>query len=70
MAKYFIVWNADKSEGFITNDEADATSALTGKANLALGYPSQSALGSEFYANYGEEGDCPPVQEVELDVGA
>jgi len=66
MAKYFIVWNADKSEGFITTDEDDACSALTGEPHMGLGYPTQSTLGEAFFENYGEEGDCPPIEQVEL----
>lgn len=69
MPNYFIVWNADKSEGFITDSKADAESAISGRANYALGFPSQSTLGEHFYSTYGEEGGLPDIQEVKFSDG-
>lgn len=62
--EYFIVWNAAKSEGFITDDEADAKSAKTGKSNYTLGYPSQSTAGAAFHETYKD--DKLSIQKVTL----
>lgn len=57
--KYYIVWNAPKSEGFITNDYADALTAATGEST---GF--DSALALEFFESYGETEHA--IQEIEL----
>ena len=62
--KFWIVWNAGCSEGFITDCKADAQSAISGEQNDALGFLSISVLGEEFFNQYGSE-QCS-VQEVEL----
>lgn len=63
--RYFIVWNTDRSEGFVTDDHADAVSATTGSSNYTLGYPSQSTAGAAFHETY--EDDSPlELQEVEI----
>lgn len=64
--EYFILWNVDKSEGFITDNAADIKSARTGKPHRELGYSSQSSLGAEFYELYGEEGGLPRTQKINL----
>lgn len=64
MKKYFIVWNAGKSEGFITDMEADAKSTKSGRPHRELGYSSQSTAGAAFHEAY--EDDKLTIQEVEL----
>lgn len=48
--KRYIVWNAAKSEGFVTDDYSDAVSIFNG--NFESGH---SALGYDFYKYYGDE---------------
>lgn len=70
MAKYFIVWNSDKSEGAIFDNETDALSAMDGKhrSSKALpGIPSISTLAERFYETYGEDDEIlGEYQEVDL----
>jgi hypothetical protein len=61
---YFILWNADRSEGFITDSSADAASAVSGEPHWDEGYPSQSSMGEAFYNFYGEDGVL--VEEIDL----
>lgn len=55
MKTYWICWNADRTEGFITDEEADAKSCKSGKPHRKLGYPSQSTAGEAFHECYGGE---------------
>lgn len=48
--KYYIVWNEDKSEGFVTNDKSDAEDCLNGK----------------FGTVYSTDEDKVSIQEIEL----
>lgn len=73
MARAFIVWNADRSEGVVfreTGDDApglpsaeqDAQQASTGRHGV-IG----SALAEAFYETYGEDADEPlPIETVDL----
>lgn len=65
MKKYFIGWNADKTEGFITDDHNDAKSATTGKPHRALGYPAVSTAGQVFFEAYAYDQKLK-IEEVEL----
>lgn len=69
MAKFYIVWNPSKNEGFITSDEDDAYFVCTGER---LGW-SVSLAGEAFREAYcGDDDDDPryedelPMQELEL----
>lgn len=66
--QYYIVWNAGKTEGFVTDDEADARSTLTGRPNYTLGYPSTSTAGAAFRETY--EDDDLTLEEVRIVVPA
>jgi hypothetical protein len=50
--EYFICWNEDKTEGFVTTDKDDAKSAKTGKPHRKLGYTSISTAAEAFYNTY------------------
>lgn len=60
MTKYFIAWNEDKTEGFITDDEDDAQQACSAENKNGA----WAALGLAFFETYGEQ-DCS-LQEVEI----
>lgn len=62
--KYFIVWNATRSEGFITDDEDDAHYTSTGISN-SFGITTVGEAFRESYAD-DEDGEELEVQEVEL----
>lgn len=47
---YFIVWNADRTEGFITDDQNDA---LTAAGNRQVNY--ESTLGATFREQYEDQ---------------
>lgn len=65
MSKFWIVWNPAKNEGFITNDEDDATFVSTGDWS-SLGV---SVVSDAFRETYGEHSDDDlPMQEVDLSV--
>lgn len=70
MAKYFIVWNSDKSEGAIFGNETDALSAMDGEHRTSKAmpnFPSISTLAEKFYETYGEDGSISEsYQEVDL----
>lgn len=67
MVKRYIVWNADRSEGFVTEDKNDALTAQRGKKRRrSPGIIGASALALEFFNLYGE--DKPEIQEVEIPV--
>lgn len=63
MKTYYIVWNQDKSEGFITDDYSDAIACSTGYFDNI-----SSTIGSEFHDLYAPDDDEPPLimQTVEL----
>lgn len=50
MTQYHIVWNADRSEGFITNDENDAIAAAGNRR-----VNGESALGADFRDHYDDQ---------------
>lgn len=62
--KYFIVWNENRSEGYITDDPEDADYTATGFSS-SFG---QSTLGVAFRESYAEdeESDEFEVQEIEI----
>jgi hypothetical protein len=62
--RYFIVWNSDRSEGFVTDEKADAESAVSGRSNRKLGYYSQSTAGAAFHEAY--EDDRLVMEEVSI----
>ncbi len=53
--KYFIAWNSDMTEGFITSDKAAQDTAMTNKADTSRGYPSRSAAAAAFFEVYDDE---------------
>lgn len=60
MTQYYIVWNADRSEGFITDTATDANTAKTGKhVGIAA-----SALAERFYELYDDDAPKLTVQPV------
>lgn len=48
--KRYIVWNSDRTEGFITDNYSDAVMVHTGSFD---GF--YSSLGYDFYQSYGDE---------------
>jgi hypothetical protein len=58
---YYIVWNKDKTEGFVTNDKSDARYTATGHT-VKFGVPS---VGEAFRDAY-DNGDHLEIQEVDL----
>lgn len=67
--KYYIVWNDDKSEGFVTDNEVEAHNVSTGD-DWWTGTPGSSALGEYFRDCYYDEGDDDfEIEEVELNHG-
>lgn len=60
---FWIVWNKDRSEGFVTNDYDDAFQASTGQFNSI-----RSSIGESFFEAYGDEieetGNALEIQEV------
>ena len=66
MAKKYIVWNEDRSEGFVTDDRRDAETARKGKKHRrSTGQIGYSTLALAFFEAYGED-KLPPIQEVEI----
>ncbi len=61
MTKYYIAWNEDRSEGFITDDPNDAGFARGDTA----AWLHESALAEEFFNLYGED-DLPEVEQIEI----
>lgn len=57
---YFIVWNAGRTEGFVTDDEDDATEASSGRQGNVT-----STLGEAFFEAYGGSGPLS-VQALNL----
>lgn len=60
--KRYIVWNASKSEGFVTDDYSDAVCVFNGAFENG-----HSALGYEFYQHYGD--DEMHLQVIDLSAG-
>lgn len=65
MAKYYIAWSEARTEGFITDDRKDASSARTGKKRRHNGYSSISTVAEAFHEAYSDD-NMPPVETVEL----
>lgn len=67
--KYYIVWNGDKSEGFITDSYGAALNADQAVTHHNEGFIGNSTLGLSFveiYRDDDEEGDYPEITEIEL----
>lgn len=63
MIKYYIVWNADKSEGFATTDKGVAYEARKGaESNCFTGDGDQSKLAQAFCEIWSHEEDCTMVE--------
>jgi hypothetical protein len=65
MTKYFIAWNSDKTEGFISIDKAAQNTAMTNKADRSRGYPSRSTVGAAFFEAYEDEKKYRQTVEIE-----
>lgn len=63
--KYYIAWNATRTEGFITDDKNGQNTAMTNKADRSRGYPSRSSVAAAFFEAYEDEKKCR--QTIELD---
>lgn len=59
MATYYIVWNEDRSEGFITDDESDAKQVASGRFRNPY-----TSAGEAFRECY--EGDDLSLQELDI----
>lgn len=55
MSKYYIAWNAARTEGFITLHKSGQDTAMTNKADRSRGYPSRSTVGAAFFEAYEDE---------------
>ena len=63
MSNYYIVWNADKSEGFATTDKGVAYEARKGaESNCFTGDGDQSKLAQAFCEIWSHEEDCTMVE--------
>lgn len=62
--RVYIVWNGARNEGFVTEDENDAVTAVTGQPHYALGMPTQSSIGEAFHEAYGD--DPVTLEEITL----
>jgi len=60
VSDYFIVWNANRSEGFVTNDERDALKAAGKMAVMGI----ESTIGREFRETYDD--DKLMVQRIDI----
>jgi len=64
--KYIIIWNKERTEGYITNDADDADTAHYGFRNKM----GTTAVGERMHEAYTEDGDEPDYpfirDEVEL----
>jgi hypothetical protein len=67
-AKFYIVWNGARNEGFVTEDESDAIAAVTGRPHYDLGMPTQSTIGEAFHEAYGD--DPVTLEEITITVDA
>ena len=61
--KFYIAWNEQKNEGFITDDRDDALYVAKGK-EPRFGTPT---VGEAFRDNY-DKGNDLPMQEIEIEV--
>lgn len=59
---YYIAWNADKSEGFITDIKRDAKEAVDGKRRA----PYSATLGLAFRECYDEGAELQAVRLVNV----
>ena len=57
--KYYIAWNEERTEGFITNEEQDAIEAISGEWGQV-----RSAMGLDFFECYCDQ-ECS-FEEVTL----
>lgn len=67
--KYFIVWNADRSEGFITDNHSAALNAHYASQAYWEGSPGTSTLGlsfAELYREDPEDVEAGTVEEITL----
>lgn len=62
--RYHIVWNSRKTEGFITDDDADAEFARSGTQMSGC----LSTLADAFRDCYGDEDEEQPAQTVTIEV--
>lgn len=62
MSKYYIVWNEEKTEGVIFDDERDAIFAQSGKRSMV----GHSTLAYDWRDNYDDLDGDVEIQEVEL----
>lgn len=44
---FYVVWNADRSEGFLTDDAFDAEQVLNGECNSVAGHAFWEAYGDD-----------------------
>lgn len=58
MAKYYIVWNKKRNEGFITDDKMDAESAAS--------YGGSSSVGLAFWEAYGDDDGFEELEIEEI----
>ena len=58
--KYWIVWNENRSEGFITDDKMDADSAAT--------YGGTSTVGLAFWESYGDDEGLSELEVEEIEI--
>lgn len=63
--KYYIAWNASRTEGFISIDKAAQDTAMTNKADKSRGYPCRSTVAAAFFEAY--EDDKKARETIELD---
>lgn len=54
---FYIAWNGKRTEGFVTEVEADAITAKTNEMSYELGYPSKSTIAEAFFESYGDDGE-------------
>lgn len=62
--KYYVVWNAAKTEGFITDDKADALFTAEG-IPMNFGNPT---VGESFRECYADDDEVLPMQRITLEV--
>lgn len=71
--EYFVVWNRDKSEGFITDDEWAAKNAHAGEQLYRERDMGQSSIGQNFGDTYRDDEEdiekAPEIQRIEIEAG-
>lgn len=69
--KYYIVWNGDRTEGFVTDEHGAALNAHHNTGEYWEGSIGRSTLGIAFAECYREDDDdidgAPDIEEVELE---